>query len=241
MTIKYPERKMMQHDSSLDYPKFCRAVSLAWGKGHPDIPLIALGSKLFDNNKPVITYHIQRRKPADETPKPRVLESIIDETITVNLSGEEVTDVTEVQTEYQKFLNEIVFTIHVPIEEGGGEVADLICEEFERFMQEHTKLFMKLGASNLSYLMRFHDDNLVKEMSQNTIKRFIAYTLYTQTVTQTNSPVLRQLEVEIRSTLDGYETMTLVQNHTYPYQSIHKIVIETESEAEIPAPSIVIE
>jgi hypothetical protein len=113
----------------------------------------------------------------------------------------------------QDFTNEVVFTIHVPLEKGGGEIADMLCEEFERFMLEHTGLFMRLGARNLRYSMRFHDDNLLKEMSQFTVKRFIAYTLYTQNVTQTTVPNLRKLEVEIRASLDSTDSIHTTEMH----------------------------
>jgi len=211
MVVADLNAKLTQLPEALEYLKFCRAVEMAWSKGHPDIPLVAQGSKLFDNNKPVITYHLQRRSPIDSTPKRRVMESFDDDTSVTNLNG--VVQVTRrnVQTYRQEFENTIVFSIHVPVEKGGGEVADMLCEEFERFMVEHTGLFMRLGAKHLTYAVRFHDDNLLREMSLESVRRFISYTLHTQIVTQTTAPNLQRLEAEIRASLDSTDTITLTE------------------------------
>lgn len=213
MTVDF-YAKLRQHPESMEYVKFCNAVQIIWEKSHPDIPIMALGSKLFDNNKPIITFHLQRREPAASTPKPRVLESFSDSTTITNLQGVTVIQNEEIQTSRMDFDNTIVFTVHVPVEKGGGEIADKICEEFERFMIEHVTVFMKLGAKNLRYGIRFYDDNLLKEFSQNSVRRFISYTLYTQIVTQTKLPILQQVEVETRIGLDALEKISTTETHT---------------------------
>lgn len=215
MTAKYPRLLLPRTDESMDYIKFGKVVNIAWEKSHPDIRLMALGSPLFDNDAPVITYHTQRKVPASSTPRPRVTQNYIDEQSITQLDDTVITTENEIQTYRQNFENQIVFTIHVPVNKGGGEIADQLCEEFERFMLEHTSLFMKLGAKNLRYAMRFHDDNLLKEMSQNTVKRFIAYTLYTQTVTQTTVPILQLLEVEIRASLETTDSLNTQETNEF--------------------------
>lgn len=207
MPAKYPKLQLPRTDEPMDYIKFGKVICQAWEKSHPSIRLIALGTKLYENDYPVITYHIQRRVASESTPKPRVTQSYINVETETDLNDVETEVETELITFRQDFENEIVFTIHVPVNKGGGEVADQLCEEFERFMLEHTGLFMRLGAKNLRYKMRFHDDNLIKEMSQNTVKRFIAYTLYTQTVTQMAVPTLQKLEVEIRISLEDTDSL----------------------------------
>lgn len=215
MPAKYPAVLYPQTNEAMDYVKFGKVVGLAWAKSHPDIGFMAQGSKKFDNNKPIITYHLQRRLPISTTPEPRFMQSHV-EVETITELDETSTEIEyEIITTRQDFENEIVFTIVVPLDKGGGEVADAICEEFERFMLEHKALFMRLGARNLRYKLRFHDDNLLKEMSQNSVKRFIAYTLYTQTVTQTNVPLLQQLEIEIRAGLDAIDSIHSTEEHTF--------------------------
>lgn len=215
MPVKYPRLKMVQHEGAMDYRGFCRAVAALWEKSHPDIKMVAQGSRLFANpTDPILTYHLQRRVPADSTPAPRVMEAFDDETLVVDLSGVESAVVNNIQTFRQDFENTVVFTIHVPLEKGGGEVADLLCEDFERFMLEHTGVLRALGAQNLRYAVRFHDDNLMKEMSSNTVKRFVAYTLYTQNVTQNTVQNLKNIEVEIRASLDSEDIVKTELNES---------------------------
>jgi len=207
MGVVDPVVKLRQAEGALEYEQFCKLVSMAWNKGHPDIPLMAAGSKNFDNERTIITYHLQQREAEDHTKKPRVTEAFNTERVTVNLQGLEVVEEANIITFRQDFTNVVVFTVHVPIEKGGGEIADLVCAEFERFMIEHTPLFMRLGAKNLAYYRRFYDDNLLKELSSNSARRFIAYTLYTQIVTQSTSPILQQMEAELRVSLEGIDSV----------------------------------
>jgi len=202
--------RLQRHSEAMDYPKFVKAVSLAWVKAHPSIPLFALGSQKFDTKYPAITVHIHSRTPDNNTPKVIPLESYYTQEKYFDQNGDEQEREVAVTTLRQDFTNELVFTIHVPAQEGGGEVADILTEEFERFMVEHTGLFMKLGARNLRYLRRFHDDNLLKELSQQSVRRFVAYSLYTQNVTYVKHPQLQSLEIEIRASLDSMETIVTV-------------------------------
>jgi hypothetical protein len=193
----------------MEYAKFCKAVEFMWKKGHPDIPLIAVGSPLFENNKTVITFHLHRREPEDRTPKQRVVESFSNEVSIENLQGVTVIQDEYIQTARQDFINTVIFTIHTPIPKGGGEVADAVCEEFERFMVEHTPALMMLGARNLKYGLGFYDDTLLKEYSQNSVRRFISYTLYTQIVTVSKLPILQQVVEETRLSLEALEKFTV--------------------------------
>lgn len=230
MAVVQPRLKLPQVEEAMDYVKFGKAVRIAWEKAHPDIPLRALGSKDFSTStKAVITFHIQRRTASNNTPKPRLVEAFNEQWTRELLNDDEEEITEEVRTERQDFENEIVFTIHVPIEKGGGEVADMLAEEFERFMLEHTRLFMTLGAKNLRYLMRFHDDNLLNELSQTTVKRFISYTLYTQKVTQVNIPLLRNLEVEIRARLDSDDTISTLTDRTWDDYDEHDVLVDNIS------------
>jgi hypothetical protein len=158
--------------------------------------------------KPCVTFHVHNRETDKNTPRPIKIELAEFTTAQTNLD-DTTTDVTLLlEMHRQAFDNQIVFSMHAPLNKGAGEVADALAEEFERFMLEHTPLFMKLGARNLRYLKRFHDDNLSREMSQNTVTRFIAYTLYTERVTATPIDQLQKLETEIRVSLnfEGYST-----------------------------------
>lgn len=200
--------KMLQAPASMEYVQFCKAVSIAWSKSHPDIPMMAEGSKNFDNAGKFITFHLQRREPADSTPKQRAMENVYSRLTSTGIGGNEIVTEEATLTAMMKFSNTVVFTIHVPIEQGAGEIADLLCEEFERFMLEHTELFMRLGADQLRYFRRFYDDSLLSEGSSNSVRRFIAYTLHTQIVTQAKVPVLQQLEAEIRAVFEAENILT---------------------------------
>jgi hypothetical protein len=195
--------KMTQAPASMEYVQFCKAVEIAWRRSHPDIPMMAEGSKNFDNAKTIITFHLQRRQPADNTPKQRAMENVYQTLTRPQISGPDIVEEEAVLTAMMRFENTVVFTIHVPKEQGGGEIADLLCEEFERFMLEHTRLLMQLGADQLRYFRRFYDDSLLKEGSSDSVRRFIAYTLHTQIVTQAKVPVLQQVEAEIRAVFEA--------------------------------------
>jgi hypothetical protein len=198
--------KLTQADGSLTYPQFCVAVTTAWGKAHPDIPMLAIGAKNWDTKFPCVTFHLQLRKPAEETPRMRRTENFqVEGTVrTVNGITEVVTK--DIVTYRMNFDNQVIFTVHSTQDDGGVEMADQLAEEFESFMQLHTGLFMNLGAKGLRFFRRFHDENLLAEFSKVTIKRFLAYTLYTQRVTSTTQPQLKELETEIRVRLESNES-----------------------------------
>lgn len=200
--------KFRQSPEAMEYVKFCKAVEFMWIKSHPDIPMMNLGSPLFDNNKTVITFHLHRREPDDKTKKQRMMESFNAEGQVTNMQGVTVVVNQNIITSFQDFNNTVIFTVHTPLAKGGGEIADMVCEEFERFMVEHTPALMMLGARNLAYGLRFHDDNLLKEYSQDSVRRFISYTLYTQIVTVSNIPLLEQVVQETRASLEAIEKFT---------------------------------
>lgn len=213
MAFVDPWGKIRQSPESMELSKFYKLVTQAWIKGHPNIPMMALGSKNFDNNKVIITYHLQRREVSSHTKKPRKTESFNTQETKLDLQGLESTIEKNVITSRQDFENVVTFTIHVPTEKGGGEIAELLREEFERFMVEHTPLFMKLGARNLTYYRGFYDDSLLKELSTTSARRFVAYTVYTQIVTETSAPVLQSMEAELRVALDDYnEVLTIIES-----------------------------
>jgi|PlaIllAssembly_1097288.scaffolds.fasta_scaffold377071_2 hypothetical protein len=199
--------KFKQSPEYMEYIKFCKAVELMWSKSHLDIPVMSLGSPLFDNNKTIITFHLHRREPEDRTKKQRLVEAFSDEVQVTNLAGVTVVTDEHFVTARQDFINTVIFTVFTPIAKGGGEVADMICDEFERFMVEHTPALMLLGARNLTYGLRFHDDNLLKEYSQNSVRRFISYTLYTQIVTVSKLPILQKVVEETRLSLEALEKL----------------------------------
>lgn len=166
--IRVEKNRMTHAGGRLSYLDFVRIVSALWEKGHPDIPLTAMGAK-ENALYPSIVYRLDLRKPYDGEPKPRLREEL-------PLPNGDV-----VINSAQRFMNIVVFTCFTQM---NPQLAEAIIEEFENFMMEFQPVFKELGVSELVYERRMPDTQDNRE-NFTVIERAVAYRLTTEKLVQT--------------------------------------------------------
>lgn len=173
---------MLRARGSLSYPEFVRLVTKVWMDAHPDIPIIATGTKNVAQY-PIITYRLDLRKAHPAEPKPKHREEIAtDPTAPAALiSG-------------QRFQNVITFTATA---QEDPHKAEEIIEEFQNFMLEFTPVFKELGASELVFLRRL-PDSADSRPGEGVVGRALSYLLTTETIRKIEVAKLEEVLVNAR-------------------------------------------
>lgn len=179
-------RPMLRARGSLSYPEFLRLLTKIWMDSHPDIPVIATGTKNLAQY-PIITYRLDLRKAHPAEPKPKYREEI-------------PTDVTQdaILISGQRFQNVITFTATT---QEDPHKAEEVIEEFQNFMLEFIPVFKELGASELVFMRRL-PDSVDSRPGEGIVSRSVSYLLTTETIKQTRVARLEEVLVDARVFLD---------------------------------------
>lgn len=173
--------EFMRHRGNLSYPQFIRLVTKMWMDAHPDIPIVATGTKEFPKY-PVITYRLDLRKTLPTEPKPRYREELETDTgQRIVIAG-------------QRYQNVVTFTVFSQID---PEQAEEVVELFEDFMIEFIPVFKEVGISELVFARRNPDMHDTRP-AEGVTERSVTYLVTTEKIIVTTVEKLNEVSVDAR-------------------------------------------
>lgn len=172
----------LRAEGNLNYLQFITLLRNLWEEGHPDIPMRPTQSNKYARY-PVIVYGLNMRKTQSAEPKKRYRDTEM-----------RLDEDTHLRVEAQRFDNVITFTV---ITENNPELCETIIEAFEDFMYEQTKVFKRLGISDIFYSRRLPDREKTSS-DDDTEERSVAYLVILEKVYITEEEKINKIIVRAR-------------------------------------------
>ena len=176
------QEEPLRAEGNLSYLDFIELVKGMWAKTNPQIPIVPTQSKRYAKY-PVITYGLELRKPFVDESKARYRNEhkVANDGSVYIVTG-------------QRFTNIVKFTA---ITDNDPYLCEQIIEMFEDWMDEWTKVFKRLGVSEMTYARRLPDDEGTRQGS-DVCERAVTYMVRIEKLHQTSVSKLDEMVISAR-------------------------------------------